>query len=156
MKIYVIGSTHEIERTRAIMAALREAGHEITHDWTVNVERLGATPQDEDQALADARADAAGIRAAEHVVFLVSPDRPQRGGHVEMGIALGAKIPVTLSYPKLLRCGEPPDTWPAMRTVFDAAADITSDVVLVDYLASVIADDECGQFVRESFTETAL
>lgn len=99
MKIYVATSFKNIPEARQVMAALRKAGHEISHDWTNEAV---------DQAWPLARrlaylrkcgsADYAGVQAADAVV-LINHDLA-RDAMVEFGLALGMSKPVFLLYPE--------------------------------------------------------
>lgn len=95
MRIYVAGSSREIERAVSVIAGLRAAGHEITHDWTVEctAARLAGysdATYPPEMRRATAMADYCGVANAEVAVFLIPPaDKPSRGMWVELGIALG-------------------------------------------------------------------
>lgn len=102
MRVYVAGSSKEIPRVRAIMTALRLAGHVITHDWTPLVERFGSDGAAQERALTPAdlakcaAADIHAIDDAERVVMLW-PRTKSEGAYVELGIAIGIGRPVTVS-----------------------------------------------------------
>jgi nucleoside 2-deoxyribosyltransferase len=86
VKVYVAGKFQEKERVRRVQALVREYGHEITCDWTV-----------EDDSLFDGEAlraywrrcaqdDVAGVRACDALILL--PHARGKGLWVELGIAL--------------------------------------------------------------------
>lgn len=92
MKGYVAGRWTERARAAKVIAALRAAGHSITHDWTISEEPPGLTGE----ALDDfydvcARKDLQGVLDGEFFVLLHHPGC--RGAFVEFGAALGARIP---------------------------------------------------------------
>lgn len=84
MNLYISAGSTELERARAFMARCREAGHEITHDWTQDVERH---QRGEDVSAAQAaHSDFGGVAAAEALVALV-PAMPSKGLWYELGVA---------------------------------------------------------------------
>ena len=50
-RVYVIGSSAELERAERVIAALRERGVEITHDWTASVRAARAAGHASDATL---------------------------------------------------------------------------------------------------------
>jgi hypothetical protein len=91
MKFFVSGKVGVESDVRSVMKAIREAGHEITFDWTT-IDHL--RPYDEN---ATACRDAAlkeslGVKDAD-VLIVISHDRGV-GMYVELGIAIGCGVPV--------------------------------------------------------------
>jgi hypothetical protein len=89
-KIYVAGASAQIELIEIFIAKLKEAGWEITFDWTVKVREVGnASPDDPDVRRDAALADLDGVRRAK-VLWLVQPDATSTstGAWVELGSAL--------------------------------------------------------------------
>lgn len=92
LRVYVAGSGLELPRVRAWMAALREAGVEVTKDWTIEVEaaiaRGGDAGLTEDERARAAHDDLAAVLAAD-LVWMLAPVTQSRGAWVEFGYALG-------------------------------------------------------------------
>jgi hypothetical protein len=95
IKVYVAGASSE-RHTRAIpvIAKLRAAGVQITHDWTDDP-GFGVDPSQYTRKMAreSARLDQKAVEAAD-CVLLLAPNKPSTGAWVELGIALGQRIPV--------------------------------------------------------------
>jgi hypothetical protein len=91
MKVYVASSLHNYVRVRQLQQRFREAGHEITFDWTPYGEALGlTTPTDEEIGLIGL-AEEEGVHNCD-LLFMVHPAR--NGSHVEFGIARTAGKPI--------------------------------------------------------------
>jgi nucleoside 2-deoxyribosyltransferase len=96
MRIYVAGSSRELGRAEGVIGALRAMGHDITHDWTIEVAFSRSRGQtdatySEEFRRRTAWEDVKGVLRADVVVVLIpSLDRPSRGAWVELGIALDA------------------------------------------------------------------
>ncbi len=84
MNVYVASKFENYMRVREIQDQLRAAGHTITYDWT----------QCAVMDAVQARKDLFGVLDAEAVVLIVEEDLSYRGALVELGIAMGAAIPV--------------------------------------------------------------
>jgi hypothetical protein len=91
MKFFVSGKVGSEKDAKEVMELLRKAGHEITFDWTT-IPHL--RPYDENVRASREAAilESHGVRTAD-VVVIVSHDRGV-GLFVELGIAIGAGIPV--------------------------------------------------------------
>ena len=90
-KVYVAASSRELARAEGAIQALRDLGHEVTHDWPRMVRAVGeANPADADDVLRLqwAEEDLLGIRAAD-TFWLLMPDYGGFGAGVELGYALG-------------------------------------------------------------------
>ena len=90
MKIYAAGKWEDRARVSSIMRMLEGMGHEITCDWTDHKYEDEDYPQ---QYCAD---DVQGVKDADLYLGIFVADYHYRGALVEMGIALGADIPVWL------------------------------------------------------------
>jgi len=91
-KVYVAGSSLELDRAERMIAALERAGIVVTSTWTIAVRDAGTgNPAN---ATREQRAqwtitDLAQVRAAELFLFLVPPrDVATRGAWTEAGYAL--------------------------------------------------------------------
>ena len=91
MKFFVSGKVGVEGDVRAAMKALRDAGHEITFDWTT-IEHL--RPYDENAAVSREAAvkESQGVKDAD-VLIVLSHERGV-GMYVELGIAIGSGVPV--------------------------------------------------------------
>lgn len=99
MRVYVAGSSAQLERVRDAMDALIERGHTVTHDWAHLVEEVGeANPLDatDHERITWARDDLRGVNSAD-VLWLLMPTTEGFGAAVELGYALAHNIPVIVS-----------------------------------------------------------
>jgi hypothetical protein len=94
LRVYVAGSSGELERVESVIATLRSApGIHILHDWTKAVRAARAAGFDSDAALSDQDAkshaliDLDAVRGAQ-VFLLLAPASPSFGAGVEFGVAL--------------------------------------------------------------------
>jgi hypothetical protein len=89
MRVYVAGRWTRKDEVRSVQRMLREAGHEITHDWTRADDPPAGWSQERVRGYLAQQAfeDYMGVLAAEAVVILDDPTG--RGLYVELGIALG-------------------------------------------------------------------
>lgn len=85
MKIYVAGK--KIPRAKKIMEMIRNAGHEITFDWTKNY--------NEDNWSKDALSEKEGIQKCDLFVYLWCEDA--KSARYEAGMAMGLNKPVIVS-----------------------------------------------------------
>lgn len=97
--IYVAGAVAEVQRAAGVIAQLREAGFEITHDWPAQV--LAAPDRHErdmarDERLTIARESLYGVFNARLVWLLVPAEGRGRGSWVELGYALGGGVARTI------------------------------------------------------------
>lgn len=105
MRIYVAGKWQEKAQVRKVQAALVEAGHKITFDWTqdnlgydeplgkdwVQIYSKWYNPAD----LADqAHNDLVGVQTCDAIVICAMNPHKYSGTLCEMGIALGCQHPV--------------------------------------------------------------
>ncbi|WP_404393363.1 2-oxo acid dehydrogenase subunit E2 [Humibacillus xanthopallidus] len=88
MKVYVAGELSDIAAVTQAQRTIVAAGHELTHDWSQDLE----LPQDyasrPDRSAAIARTDLDAVLTAEAVVVLASSAQAGRGLFVELGAAL--------------------------------------------------------------------
>ncbi len=92
MRVYVAAKFEDKVLARDAMAKLRAVGHEITYDWTVE-DDTKAEPGKLDEYHAEcAERDIEGVQDAE--VLVIFPHERGKGLYVELGVALGASIPV--------------------------------------------------------------
>lgn len=89
-KIYIASGLKNAERAKEYMGLFREAGWEITYDWTVHgsVLHRGVEVMRE-----TARNEVFGVLEAD-ILLVVLPGG--RGTHVELGVAIGRGTPVLL------------------------------------------------------------
>jgi len=88
MKAYVAAPSSDLDSARMLMAEVRDAGFEITHDWTVGFE--DETPADYRER---SKLDIDGVIAAD--VLIADCRILRRGGPlIEIGAALGVGVPV--------------------------------------------------------------
>lgn len=145
MKIYVAGSWVEKE-TRACVAMqkLRDAGHEITHDWaTVEQHQTWSNEKDSDKLMPSAErkkrasADLEGIEEADAVLVLAPEGRGSSGMWAEFGFALAMRrVSKLAGRPfEVIVCGEN-----ARRTIFTELADLVfpADEYGIEYLKAKV------------------
>ena len=84
MKIYVAAKWEDKDRAQEVQRLLRDAGHTITYDWTVNEEECGAQVEN----------DIDGVRGADAFVGIFEQDLKYAGALMEFGAALAMNIPV--------------------------------------------------------------
>lgn len=124
-RVYVIGSSSELERAERVIAALRERGVEITHDWTASVRAARAAGHATDatvgreDAMRAARENRGAIESADVVIALV-PEMPSTGYGYDLGVAHAAMVDV-------IRSGEP-------RSIYDhgVTCAVESDEAAID------------------------
>jgi hypothetical protein len=91
MKIYVAGSSRELQRAQHAMTLVRNFGHVLAHDWVAEIQEAGEpnpVAADLEQRKAWARMDLERVAASDWLWFLV-PQTPSTGAWVELGCALG-------------------------------------------------------------------
>jgi len=91
MKIFVSGKVGSENDAKHVMKLLRDAGHEITFDWT-SIPHL--KPYDENMCASREAAirEARAVSESDLLVIVVHPQGV--GMFVELGIAIGLGIPV--------------------------------------------------------------
>ena len=89
MKVYVSGKFEQKNPIRNVMKVIKDYGATITHDWTEYDE-----PKTFDEARLNSKNDMYGIQAADALLVVAYHDLPYKNTLIEIGIALGLKIPV--------------------------------------------------------------
>lgn len=99
LKIYLAGASKDLAELKPLLRELREMGHEISHDWTVDIEAAGsASPDDRGACALSAMRDLRAVRDAD-VVWLRAPKATSTstGAWVEVGAAIASGVPVVSS-----------------------------------------------------------
>jgi nucleoside 2-deoxyribosyltransferase len=91
MKFFVSGKVGYENDARELMDLLRQAGHEITFDWTT-IAHLRPYDQNTKASREAALLESRGVKEAD-ILIIVAHDAGA-GMFVELGIAIGAGIPV--------------------------------------------------------------
>lgn len=86
MKIYVASKTDNWQSVAFLQERLREGGHKITCDWTVNVKEVGGAAVSDQERQAFADADLQGVRECD--VFILLCYTGMCGAYIEFGAAL--------------------------------------------------------------------
>jgi len=86
-KIYV--ASNNVKRAQSIMSLLKENGHTITFDWTINIEN--SSEQDREKVIIEREA----IRNCDALVYLW--DENQESARYEAGMAMGLGKKVIVS-----------------------------------------------------------
>ncbi len=100
MRIYVAGKFQEKSQVKQVQIALKNVGHEITHDWTVHDMgrhesqeptdvQIGAHWYDPEELARQALGDLRGVQTADVIVICAINPHRYSGTLTEMGIALG-------------------------------------------------------------------
>ncbi len=102
MRIYVGGSRHERDVVRRVQDTLMDFGHTITFDWTGAEGEIllnhgeGHYGEDATKWKAIAEREVSAVKNCDAMVACLSPAGKGRGLYIEMGIAIGLRIPVYL------------------------------------------------------------
>lgn len=91
MKFFVSGKVGTEGNVRAVMKALKDAGHEITFDWT-KIDQLRPYDENAEASREAVLKESSGVKDAD-VLIILAHDRGV-GMYVELGIAIGSGIPV--------------------------------------------------------------
>ncbi len=86
-KFYVAGRLNNAGRVRQVLAALREAGHTITYDWTTAADADGKFSDPPERWPEISSAEIQGVVSADTVI-IVQPGG--FGAHTEFGAALAS------------------------------------------------------------------
>lgn len=92
MRVYVAGSSRELDRAAEAMAALRAMGVIVTSTWVENIRELGRGGNPRDATIDEKKAWASGcLRGVRDsgVLWLLMPVTPTAGCWVELGFAMG-------------------------------------------------------------------
>ncbi len=102
MKLYIAGSSKDLDRCERAIAAVRALGHEVTFDWCAHVRSSPSGANvGSDAVLAEAaRLCLAGVMRA-HLLWLLVPavDKPSAGAWWEVGAADMAGVRIIASDP---------------------------------------------------------
>lgn len=137
MRVYVAGSSKDIDRCERAVARCREAGFTITEDWVAEMRASAPDAQlDADHLMACAKADIRGVETAD-VVWLLAPpaSKPSAGCWVEAWKArrreeeLNPRVVVNLNGPAPVRESIPPT---------DADADIAMARIAAAYMPYLV------------------
>ena len=97
LKVYLAGSSRELDDVKRYMAALRDAGIEITADWVAAIEAAGdANPADDEVRRKASDADLDGVDDAD-IVWLMVPREGSAGAWVELGYAIAHAKTIVVS-----------------------------------------------------------
>ncbi len=91
MKFFVSGKVGNDNIAKSLMKALKDAGHEITFDWT-NIEHLRPYDKNGARSREAAISECSGVKDAD--VLVIIAHEKGVGMYVELGMALGVGIPV--------------------------------------------------------------
>lgn len=97
MRVYVAGSSDELDRVEWAEAHLRGRGIEVVSCWTceVRAQRTG-NPTEQDIRRAAARMCLDGVRQAD-LVWVLMPLRCSHGAFLEFGVALATGTQIVVS-----------------------------------------------------------
>ena len=103
MKIFIAGSSKEIQIVSGFMQKIRDLGHEITYDWT-NTVRLNGGAEKANDCSADVLRSLElcfdnlhkGVIGAD-LFWMIVPDSETIGGWVEYGYTSQTDIPIIIS-----------------------------------------------------------
>ena len=103
MKIYVAGASKEVQTSIKYITKLKEAGFEITHDWTVEVtENINKGGSDKtltrEERKKYATWDIKGVIAAD-ILWVILPENSVGNGY---WVELGAGIAVNVTKAKII------------------------------------------------------
>jgi len=110
MKIFVSGQILDTVYVHSVQKRLRDAGHKITHDWTVNEtgEKMLATIEDKLKDVTEtsrrAQLDIDGVINADAYVICTNNTTAGKGMYVELGAALA--LYETRGKPRIFVLGE--------------------------------------------------
>ena len=96
MKVYFSTTSRDLDKARALMQRIRDAGHTITFDWTEGIdfeEHMSGA-----ELSARAEADIEGVRQADIVAVYMQPkmERKMTGAAIEIGAAYALHTPVAV------------------------------------------------------------
>jgi hypothetical protein len=133
VKIYIAGSSKDIDRCEAWRDRCIGVGIDITEDW---MGEMRSTPNeqllDHERLIACALADLRGVMAADFVWLLAPPaSKPSAGCWGELDRALTSKVPVVYS---------PPGWERPQFCIFTTLIDVTSGKICA-------TDDEAFEFL---------
>lgn len=86
--MYVAGQLADITAVEDAKRAVVAAGHELTHDWSQDLEFTADYASRPEDSAHIAQTDLTGVMVADAVVVIASSPQPGRGLFVELGAAL--------------------------------------------------------------------
>lgn len=95
MRVYVAGSTKQMEAVRGIQESVIGSGNRVTYDWTMYVMQHGDAHLDDvptDIQRDGAEQDVSGVQGAQALIAYVTPECI--GTLIEIGMAIHKNIPV--------------------------------------------------------------
>ena len=110
MNIFVSGQIEDLEYVQSVQKALINAGHKITHDWTINEggSRMLGSREDKlsnrDEAARRASNDLSGVVESDIYVICTNNMNVGKGMYVELGAALA--LNEKLGNPRIFLLGE--------------------------------------------------
>ena len=90
-EFFVSGKVGDDDATKFAMKALKDAGHEITFDWT-SIKHLRPYDKNAAACCEAAISESCGVKNAD-VLVIIAHDKGV-GMYVELGIAIGVGIPI--------------------------------------------------------------
>lgn len=100
-RVYVASAFEDFQRTRAVMAQLRNGGWTVTFDWTAMADIYPTDNAPLHERAKHARADLQGVRDADVVLVLTPTDKSKGCGMWwEAGAAAALGKPVVISGPQ--------------------------------------------------------
>ncbi|OHB03527.1 MAG: hypothetical protein A3B14_03040 [Candidatus Zambryskibacteria bacterium RIFCSPLOWO2_01_FULL_45_21] len=93
-RVYIAASFEQKDTVKQAYELFTKHGYAITADWTLHKDIVSLPTKLEQEELAKQYAieDTDGVSTAEVFILLLG-NRKSTGAHIELGIALGAKIP---------------------------------------------------------------
>ncbi len=85
MQVYVAGRFHHQDHVTRVMDRVRDAGHQLTTDWTQH-DPIKPYKDNPETSRAYAKEDVNGAEEAD--VFILIANETGRGSHAELGVAL--------------------------------------------------------------------
>lgn len=93
MRVYVAAKFEEKDRVRQMIGVLRNMGHQITHDWTLEETQFDSSKHENLPYYKKcAEGDAQGVMTAD--VFIILTSTSGKGLYVEMGMAAAKGLPI--------------------------------------------------------------
>ncbi|MDB5178140.1 MAG: hypothetical protein JWN01_83 [Patescibacteria group bacterium] len=103
MKVFISGQVGDKAVIRRAYAALRAAGHTITHDWTID-DPIAVTLENRTEAGRRAAKDLTGVVGCDVYILFSDNEKPGKGMYAELGAALA--LNETSGTPKLYIVGK--------------------------------------------------
>lgn len=91
MRVYVAATFERKDEIRGLQRRFVELGHTISADWTGH-KTIAHEAKKEELSKEYAVEDVDGVSATDLFILLIG-ERKSTGAHIELGIALGAKVP---------------------------------------------------------------